>query len=100
MSGERKAQLRRTVLHRALYRPNLLLGGERELVMFTLLISGGLVASALNLPALVVGASIWGLSVGLLRMMAQSDPYMSQVYRRSLRYAAYYPPHSTPFREH
>ncbi len=94
----RKAELRRTILHRALYRENLLMGGERELVMFSLLVSGGLVASALNFPAFLVGGAIWGTSIGLLRMMAKADPYMSQVYRRSLRYAPYYPARSTPFR--
>lgn len=91
-------QLRRTVLHRALHRPNLLMGGERELVMFSMLISGGLIASALNLPSLIVGSVIWGCSIGLLRMMAKSDPYMSSVYQRQLRYAAFYAPRSTAHR--
>ena len=91
-------QLRRTVLHRALHRPNLLMGGERELVMFSMLISGGLIASALNLPSLIVGASIWGVTIGLLRMMAKADPYMSSVYQRQLRYGAFYAPRSTAHR--
>lgn len=92
------AQLRRTIVHRALHRPNLLMGGERELVMFSMLISGGLIVSALNLPALVFGAVFWGMAVGVLRQMAKADPYLSNVYRRQLKYAAYYPPRSTPFR--
>ncbi len=92
------SDLRRTILHRALHRPNLLLGGERELVMFTLLISGGLVATALNVPALIVGGLVWGLSVGLLRRMAKADPQLSSVYRRQLRYGVFYPARSTPHR--
>ncbi len=92
------SDLRRTILHRALHRPNLLLGGERELVMFTLLFSGGLAATALNLPALIVGGLVWGLSVGLLRRMAKEDPQMSSVYRRQLRYGVFYPARSTPHR--
>ncbi|MBN8477333.1 MAG: conjugal transfer protein TrbD [Burkholderiales bacterium] len=92
------SQLRRTIVHRALHRPNLLMGGERELVMFSLLISGGLIVSALNLPALVFGTVFWGLTIGILRKMGKADPYLSTVYRRQLRYAPYYPPRSTPFR--
>ncbi|MFM2287726.1 MAG: hypothetical protein RL684_869 [Pseudomonadota bacterium] len=90
--------LRRTILHRSLHRPNLLIGGERELVMFSMLISGGLIVSALNLPALVVGLVIWIVMVALLRRMAKADPYMSTVYRRQLAYAPYYPARSTPYR--
>lgn len=74
------------------------MGGERELVMFTLLISGGLVATALNLPALIVGAVVWGVCIGLLRRMAKADPQMSAVYKRQLRYETFYPARSTPYR--
>lgn len=92
-------QLRRTILHRALHRPNLLMGGERELVMFSLMISGGLVATALNLPAFFIGVLVWGLTIGLLRLMAKADPYLSSVYRRHLRYAHFYPARSSAHTE-
>lgn len=91
-------ELRRTILHRALHRSNLLMGGERELVMFTLLITGGVAVSALNLPAIVVALVVWFVVIVLLRQMAKADPLMSKVYRRQLRYVAYYPPRSTPNR--
>lgn len=90
--------LRRTVLHRALHRPNLLMGGERELVMFSLLISGGLIVSALNLPSLIVGSVVWFCAIVGLRHMAKADPYMSSVYRRQLKYVPFYGPRSTPYR--
>jgi type IV secretion system protein TrbD len=91
-------QLRRTILHRSLHRPNLLMGAERELVMFSMLISGGLIVTALNLPALIFGVTFWAIAIGLLRRMAKSDPYLSSVYRRQLLYTPFYPPRSTPFR--
>lgn len=98
MSAASHSQLRRTVLHRSLHRPNLLMGGERELVMFAMLISGGLAVAALNLFSVIVGLAIYSFSVYALRRMAKVDPHLSTVYRRQLRYGPYYPPRATPFR--
>lgn len=89
--------LRRTPLHRALHRPNLILGGERELVLFTALLAGALVGVALSPIAIAVGAAVWFGCVGLLRRMAKADPQMSRVYLRQLKYRPYYPARSRPF---
>jgi type IV secretion system protein TrbD len=90
--------LRATPLHRALHRANLLLGGERELVLITAIICGGLAVSALNFVASAIGGGVWVMSIGLFRMMAKADPQMSRIYLRQLRYRAYYPPRSRPAR--
>jgi type IV secretory pathway TrbD component len=92
------SELRRTALHRALHRANLLLGGERELVLITAIICGGLAVSALNVVASAIGGGVWVIAIGLLRMMAKADPQMSRIYLRQLRYRAYYPPRSRPAR--
>lgn len=91
------SQLRQTPIQRVLYRENLLLGGERELVMFTALVAGGIIISAQNIISVVVGVPLYVVVVYLLRMMAKVDPFMSKVYTRQLRYQAYYAPRSTPF---
>lgn len=91
--------LRRSPLHRALYRPNLILGGERELVLITAIICGGVTVSGLNLVSAAIGVAVWLIAIALLRMMAKADPHMSKVYLRHLRFAAYYPPRSRPFRK-
>jgi type IV secretory pathway TrbD component len=88
------SELRRTVLYRALHRPNLFLGGERELVMITAVVCGGLPASSLNLIATAIGLVLWVFLTGIFRMMAKADPYMSRVYLRQLNYGAYYPARS------
>ena len=90
--------LRNTPLRRALHRPNLLIGGERELVLITAIVCGGLAVSALNFVASAIGGGVWIVSIGLLRMMAKADPQMSRIYLRQLRYRAYYPPRSRPAR--
>ena len=89
--------LRRTSLHRALHRPNLVLGGERELVLTTGLLAGGLPAASVNLIGLVIGAAIWFGCIGLLRRMAKADTQMSRVYLRQLRYRPYYAARSGPW---
>lgn len=90
--------LRRTALHRSLHRPNLVLGGERELVLITAIVCSGVAVSALNIVSAVVGSLVWLIAIGFYRMMAKADPYMSKVYLRQLRYPAYLPARSRPFR--
>jgi len=85
------SELRRTALYRALNRPNLFLGGEREPVMITAVVCFGLPAASLNLPAAAIGLGLWVFLTGLLRMMAKADAHMSRIYLRQLNYAAYYP---------
>lgn len=90
--------LRQTPLHRALHRPNLFLGGERELVLIAAIVCGGVAISALNFVAIAIGAGVWIIVIGLLRMMAKADPQMSRIYLRYIGYRAYYPPRSRPAR--
>ncbi len=93
------SSLRHTPFYRALHRPNLFLGGERELVMSTGILCAGLVVSSQNWPATIVGLSIWGVGIGVFRMMAKIDPYLVRVYLRHLKYQDYYAPRSTAWRE-
>lgn len=90
--------LRQTPFYRALHRPQQIMGGERELMLFSMLIAGGLIVSAMNIPATVIGVLLWLLCARFLRAMAKADPNMSKVYTRQLRYRNYYGPFSRPFR--
>ena len=90
--------LRTIPIRRAGNRPNLFMGGDRELVMFTGLIAFALVFSAQELRATLYGMILWLGSLYLLRLMAKADPQMRVVYLRHRRYQRYYPAQSTPFR--
>jgi type IV secretion system protein VirB3 len=90
--------LRRLPFHRVLHRPALFLGGERELALMTLIIAGGLAVSGMNLVSFVVGGILWFCSIPLFRWMAKSDPQMTKVYIRQLKYCGYYPARSRPYR--
>jgi type IV secretion system protein TrbD len=90
--------LRHHSFHRVLYRPNLFLGAEREPAMLTLLIAGGLAVSGMNMVSFLVGAALWFTAIPLLRWMAKSDPHISKIYLRQMRYRGYYPARSRPYR--
>jgi type IV secretory pathway TrbD component/type IV secretory pathway VirB2 component (pilin) len=93
-----RMSLRRLPFHRVLHRPALFLGGERELALMTLIIAGGLAVSGMNLVSCAVGGMVWFCSIPVFRWMAKSDPQMSKVYIRQLKYRGYYPARSRPYR--
>jgi type IV secretory pathway TrbD component len=90
--------LRQMPLRRVLHRPGLFLGGEREPVLMTAIIAGGLAVSGMITVSFLVGAAVWFACIPLLRWMAKADPQMTKVYLRQLRYRGYYPARSRPFR--
>lgn len=90
--------LRQTKTRRALHRPQQVWGGERELMLFSMLLAGGIIVAAMNLVATVVGVVLWLVCVYGLRQMAKADPVMSKVYLRQLKYRDYYGPFSRPWR--
>lgn len=91
--------LRTIPIRRVTSRSNLFMGGDRELVMFSILLAAVLIFTSQDWIAAGVGVAIWSGGLALLRRMAKSDPMLRQVYLRSLKYnQAYYAPHSTPFR--
>lgn len=91
--------LRTIPIRRSGNRPNLFMGGDRELVMFAGLLSATLVLATQDLLAIAAGIGMWFASIKGLRMMAKADPYLRAVYLRQRRYQSYYPARSTPFRD-
>jgi len=87
-------------IHRALSRPNLLMGADRELVLLTGLATAILIFVVLTWYAALFGIAVWIIAVGLLRAMAKADPLMRQVYARHIRYRPVYRPTSTPWRRY
>ena len=92
------SSLQRTRIHRALSRPNLLMGADRELVLVTGLASIILIFVVLTWISALFGLAVWSMIVGLLRMMAKADPLMRRVYLRHITYRPHYRPTSSPWR--
>lgn len=96
--AESMSGLRRHRIHRALSRPNLLMGADRELVLITGLAAVILIFVVLTVYSAVFGVAVWIVIVGALRMMAKSDPMMRQVYLRHIAYKPTYRPTTSPWR--
>lgn len=90
--------LQRNRIHRALSRPNLLMGADRELVLMTGLAAVILIFVVLKAYSIILGIVAWVMVFSILRAMAKSDPLMRQVYVRHMRYRAHYLPTSSPWR--
>lgn len=86
---------RRIAIHRSLNRPHLLLGAERGGVLMAGVVTALLLFSGSISPFTVVAAILfWSASFWALVRMAKADPQMSVVYRRHIRYRAYYSAHA------
>lgn len=98
--AESLSALQRNRIHRALSRPSLLMGADRELVLLTGLAAVILIFVVLTIYSALFGVAVWIVIVGLLRIMAKSDPLMRQVYVRHISYKPYYKATTSPWRRY
>jgi len=84
-------------IHESLIRDILMMGGERQLVLMLMVISGVFIVSLAKLWAAVIGATLWVMGQWILAKAAQYDPQLSKTGLRSLRYKKYYVSQATPF---
>jgi type IV secretory pathway TrbD component len=87
--------LRKMPIRRSLTRTQMLVGGERNLVLIAALTSViiGLTISlgtSFLLGVLIAGI-LWSIECYLLKTMAKADQIMSKIYIRSSKYKAFYP---------
>ena len=82
---------REIVIHQSANRPHLLLGGDRELVLFAALMSAMLIFALVTWWGIVAGIAIWIGAVAILSRMGRFDPMLRQVYVRHVKYRAFYP---------
>jgi len=98
--ADASAPLARSRIHRALSRPNHLMGADRELVLLTGLATAILIFVVLTWYAALFGVAIWIVVIGALRVMAKTDPMVRQVYVRHVGYRPTYRPTATPWRRY
>jgi type IV secretory pathway TrbD component len=88
MSADRPREI---VIHQSANRPNQILGGDRELVLMTILISVSLAFSMATLWGIAIVVVFWIASVGVLQRMGKADPMLRQVYMQHIQYRTFYP---------
>jgi type IV secretory pathway TrbD component len=91
------AELRQVPIYRALNRPNLLMGGDRELVLVTILSTLFLIVLLASWYTVAIGAVVWFAGMWGVRWMAKADPLMRNVYLRHIKYSQRYDAKSGPF---
>ncbi len=98
--AESLSGLQRNRIHRALSRPSLLMGADRELLLLTGLAAVILIFVVLTVYSAIVGIAVWIVIAGVLRMMAKADPLMRKVYIRHISYRPYYKATTSPWRRY
>jgi len=88
---ESSDRAREVLIHQSANRPNQIMGGDRELVLTTILISVSLGFSLASLWGVALAVA-WHLSaMAVLKRMGKADPLLRHVYMRHIRYRPFYP---------
>jgi type IV secretion system protein TrbD len=82
---------REIIIHQSANRPNQLMGGDRELVLVSLLTSVALAFSLASWWGLAVSVAWYVGAMAVLKRMGKADPLLRQVYMRHIRYRPFYP---------
>ena len=82
---------RETVIHQSANRPHLILGGDRELVLFAGLTAACLAFTLATWWGVLIGIVFWLGSVAVLARMGKADPLLRHVYLRHIHYQTFYP---------
>jgi type IV secretion system protein VirB3 len=82
---------REITIHQSANRPNQILGGDRELVLISILIAVALGFSLATWWGIVLSIAYWIGSIALFQRMGKADPMMRRVYMRHIRYRPFYP---------
>ena len=79
------------VIHQSANRPNQILGGDRELVLISMLTAISLAFSLGTWWGIGLSVAFWIGAVAVLQRMGKADPLLRQIYVRHIRYKAFYP---------
>lgn len=90
--------MRTIEIHRSLHRKVLVMGGDRELVMLSALISLIVGVGGMTVSSAIAGLIFWIIIVFILQKMAKEDPQMFPIYLRHRKQQDFYPARSTPWR--
>jgi len=80
-----------TPMRASLNRPQLLMGGDRELVLLSGLLLALMAVSVMSFLSFLIGGASFMAIVAVLARMGKEDPLMRQVYARHLAYKDFYP---------
>jgi type IV secretion system protein TrbD len=82
---------REVVIHPSANRASLLLGGDRELVLFAALMAAILAFALVTWWGVLTAVVLWLAAVAVLSRMGKADPLLRRVYLRHVKYHLFYP---------
>src|ERR1051326_8715419 len=82
---------RETIIHQSANRPHLILGGDRELVLFAGLTAACLAFTLATWWGALIGVVFWIAAIAVLARMGKADPLLRHVYLRHIQYETFYP---------
>jgi len=88
---ERQDSPRETLIHQSANRPHLILGGDREMVLFAGLTGACIAFTVATWWGILIAIVVWLSAVAVLARMGKADPLLRHVYLRHIRYETFYP---------
>ena len=88
---DRQDTPRETLIHQSANRPHLILGGDREMVLFAGLTAACLAFTLATWWGVLVGIVFWVAAIAVLARMGKADPLLRHVYLRHIHYETFYP---------
>ena len=82
---------REVAIHQSVNRPNMVLGGDRELVLLTIMVTFSLGFSLASLWGIALSVAFWVGAMAALQRMGKADPLLRHTYLRHIRYRSFYP---------
>jgi type IV secretory pathway TrbD component len=82
---------REVLIHQSANRPNMVLGGDRELVLVTIMVAFCLAFSLASLWGIGLSVMFWIAAMAALQRMGKADPLLRHVYLRHVGYRGFYP---------
>ena len=82
---------REVMIHQSANRPQMVLGGDREMVLLSALMAAMLIFALVTWWGVVAGLLLWVSAVAVFSRMGKADPMLRQVYIRHVKYRAFYP---------
>ena len=82
---------REVVVHQSVNKPNLVLGGDRELVLVAIMVSFSLGFSLATWWGIGLSVVFWVAAMAALQRMGKADPLLRHAYLRHIRYRSFYP---------
>ena len=86
-----------SVIHKSVIRHPHVMGGDREIILVSLLISVASIMSLMNFQSMIFGFGLSMFSVPVAQKIYKTDPLLKDLYIRYIKYKTYYPHRATPF---